>query len=136
MLLNIGKSGIQLFAAAAFFIVFNNSSFCQSSEHDVNIEYRVSGNHLNVEGIFSNNTSVEAEVSYHLTVYKQNKAGNSSTAQSGHVKIPAGSKKTLSQSKVDFSKDAVYRIHLVVQSGNITLADKELELKGSEIQKH
>ncbi len=136
MLLNIGKFGIQLIAAAAFFIVFNNSSFCQTSEYDVNIEYRVSGNHLNVEGIYSNNTSVEAEVSYHLTVNKQSKSGNSSSAQSGEVKIPAGSKKTLSQSKVDFSTDAVYKIHLVVQSGKNTLADKELELKGSEIQKH
>ena len=133
MLLNIGKFGIQLFAAAIVLIVFNNNSFCQPS--DASIEYRVKGNHLNIAGIYSNNTSVEAEVTYHLTVDKQNNTGNSSTAQSGHVKIPAGSKQTLSQSMVDFSKDAVYRIQLVVQSGNITIADKELELKGSEIQK-
>jgi len=133
VLLNIGKFGIQLFAAAIVFIVFNNNSFCQPS--DASIEYRVKGNHLNIAGIYSNNTPVEAEVTYHLTVDKQNNTGNSSTAQSGHVKIPAGSKQTLSQSMVDFSKDAVYRIQLVVQSGNITIADKELELKGSEIQK-
>ena len=127
------RFGSQIIAAAIVFIVFNNNSFCQPS--DASIEYRVKGNHLNIAGIYSNNTSVEAEVTYHLTVDKQNNTGNSSTAQSGHVKIPAGSKQTLSQSMVDFSKDAVYRIQLVVQSGNITIADKELELKGSEIQK-
>ena len=133
MLLNMERFGSQIIAAAIVFIVFNNNSFCQPS--DASIEYRVKGNHLNIAGIYSNNTSVEAEVTYHLTVDKQNNTGNSSTAQSGHVKIPAGSKQTLSQSMVDFSKDAVYRIQLVVQSGNITIADKELELKGSEIQK-
>ena len=134
MLLNVKKYWVYLITAAIIFIVFNTSSFSQSS--DVNNGYRVTGNHLNIEGIYSNNTSVEAEISYHLTVDKQSKAGNSSTAQSGQVKVLSGSKKTLSQSKVDFSMDAVYKIHLVVQSGNITLADKELELKGSEIQKH
>ncbi len=134
MLLNVEKYWVYLITAAIIFIVFNTSSFCQSS--DVNIGYRVTGNHLNIEGNYSNNASIEAEISYHLTVDKQSKAGNSSTAQSGRVKVPSGSKKTLSQSKVDFSMDAVYKIHLVVQSGNITLADKELELKGSEIQKH
>jgi len=133
VLLNMERFGSQIIAAAIVFIVFNNNSFCQPS--DASIEYRVKGNHLNIAGIYSNNTSVEAEVTYHLTVDKQNNTGNSSTAQSGHVKIPAGSKQTLSQSMVDFSKDAVYRIQLVVQSGNITIADKELELKGSEIQK-
>ena len=134
MLLNVKKYWVYLITAAIIFIVFNTSSFSQSS--DVNIGYRVTGNHLNIEGIYSNNTSVEAEISYHLTVDKQSKAGNSSTAQSGQVKVLSGSKKILSQSMVDFSMDAVYKIHLVVHSGNITLADKELELKGSEIQKH
>ncbi len=134
--MNIEKFCGQFIAAAIVFIVFNNSSFCQVSDSDVKIEYRVTGNQLNIEGVYSNNTSAEADISYQLTVNKQNEAGNSSTAQSGQAKIPAGSKKILSQSKVDFSKDAVYKIHLVVQSGKIILADKELELKGSEIQKH
>ena len=52
------------------------------------------------------------------------------------MKVSADSKIILSQCAVDYAADAVYKIHLVVQSGQIILADKELELKGSEIQKH
>ncbi len=61
MLLNIEKFCGQFIAAALVFIVFNNSSFCQTSESDVNIEYRVTGNHINIEGVYSNNTSAEAD---------------------------------------------------------------------------
>ncbi len=136
MFLNVKKYRFFLFTAAIVFIFFNNSSLCKPSEYEVKIEYKVSGKQLTIEGTFINYTMNESDVSYNLRVDKQSKAGNSSTAQSGQIKVPADSEKILSQCVVDFSLDAVYKIHLVVQSGQIILADKELVLKGSEIQKH
>lgn len=136
MLLNVEKYWFWVVAAAIVFIFFNDSSLCMPSEYEVNIEYKVSEKQLTIEGTFINFTMGEREVSYHLSVEKQSEAGNSSTAQSGQIKISADSKIILSQCVVDYAADAVYKIHLVVQSGQITLADKELELKGSEIQKH
>jgi len=134
--LNVKKYRFLLFTAAIVFIFFNNSSLCKPSEYEVNIEYKVNGKQLTIEGTFINYTMGETDLSYHLSVEKQSEAGNSSTAQSGQMKVPADSKKILSQCVVDYAADAVYKIHLVVQSGQIILANKELDLKGSEIQKH
>ncbi len=138
MLLNVSlrRYFFQVLEAAIFFIVFTNSSLCQITDSNGRIEYRVNGNQLNIEGVFTNNTSAVTDVSYTLTLDKQSKSGNSSTNQSGEAMVPAQGTKILSKSTVDLSMDAVYKIHLVVQKEKIILADKELELKGSEIQKH
>ncbi len=117
-------------------ILLNNNNFSQQSAYDINIEYEVNGQQLSIEGAFINNSEKAADVFYHIAITKKSKSGNSSTNQSGDVKIPVKSKTILSRSMVDLSNDAVYKIHLIVQNGKSVLADRELKLNGSEIQKH
>lgn len=119
-----------------FLFILNRNSFCQKPDDGINIEYSVNGDQLIVEGTFINDSPAAAEVFYHLIIDKESKSGNSKTDQSGEVEIPLKSKITLSRSSVDLKADAIYLIHLTVQSGKKILADKELKLNGSEIQKH
>ncbi len=117
-------------------ILLNNYTFSQKSAYDINIKYEVNGQQLSIEGTIINKSASAADVFYHISITRKSKSGNSSTNQSGDVKIPVKSKTILSRSTIDLSNDAVYNIHLIVQNGKSILADRELKLNGSEIQKH
>jgi Thin aggregative fimbriae synthesis protein len=124
------------FLLVIFLILSESNSYCQKPGYDINIENSLSGQHLIIEGTFKNNSESIVDASYHLTINKESKSGNSSTNQSGEIKVPVNRKISLSRSSLDLKRDAVYTIHLTVQSGKNILADKELKLNGSEIQKH
>ena len=117
-----------------FLLLFNFTSTGQTSDYDVKIEYKAVDQKLIIEGTFFNESKVEANINYYLTIEKESKSGNSSTNQSGEVKVPSEQKSTLSRSALSLSKDAVYQIHLKVERNGNLISDKELKLMGSEFQ--
>ncbi len=71
MFLNVKKNRFLLFKAAIVFIFFNNSSLCKSSEYEINIEYKVNGKQLTIEGTFINFTMGKRR--YPITSRSKNK---------------------------------------------------------------
>lgn len=138
MLLNIDFTGIFIRGAllCLLILLLYKNSVSQQNDYVVDIKYKVSGSMIALSGTIDNNSSLPADVFYRFSVNKESSSGKSSTNQSGQMHLKANSNTILTESTLDFSDDAVYRVSLIVETGNTTVADKLMELKGSEIQKH
>jgi hypothetical protein len=138
VLLNIDYTGIFIrgVLVCLLILLLYKNFVSQQNYYHVNIDYMVSGRLLSLAGTIDNNSSQPADVFYRFSVNKASNSGKASTNQSGQMHLKANSTTILTESSLDLSDDAVYRINLIVEKGNTTVADKVIELKGSEIQKH